>query len=44
MAEKIGYRLDLCRMAGSPLKAAQVIAVGLDQEIRKKWYTLSNPG
>jgi hypothetical protein len=42
-AEKFGYRLDLCRMAGSPLKAAQVIAFGMDLEIRKRWYTLRNP-
>lgn len=43
LAEKVGYRLDLCRMAGSPLKAAQVIAFGMDLEIRKRWYTLRNP-
>ena len=40
LAEKIGYRVDLCRMAGSPMKAARVIAFGVDQEIRKKWHAL----
>jgi len=37
-AEKIGFRLDLCRMAGTPLKAAELTAAGAAREIRKAWY------
>lgn len=43
LSEKLGYRLDLCRMAGSPLKAAQLIAFGLDVEARKRWHILRHP-
>jgi hypothetical protein len=42
-AEKIGYRLDLCRMAGTPLKAARLMAAGIETEFRKRWYILRNP-
>lgn len=41
--EKVGARLDLSRMAGSPLKAAQLIAFGANLEFRKKWYEFRNP-
>ena len=43
LSEKLGYRLDFCRMAGSPLRAAGTIAFGLDLELRKRWYELRNP-
>jgi hypothetical protein len=43
MAEKIGYRLDLCRMAGSPLQAAKLMASGIRIEARKWWYTFRQP-
>jgi hypothetical protein len=43
VAEKIGYRLDLCRMAGTPLKAARLMAAGIETEFRKRWYILRNP-
>lgn len=42
VAEKIGYRLDLCRMAGSPLKAAKLLAGAAGLEIRKRWYDLGH--
>lgn len=43
LAEKIGYRLDLCRMAGSPLEAMRLMAAGVDVEFRKRWYSIRNP-
>ena len=43
VAEKIGYRLDLCRMAGTPLDAARLITAGIDAEFRKRWYSFRNP-
>lgn len=43
LLEKIGCRLDLYRMAGSPLKAVELFARQTDVEIRKKWYDLRNP-
>ncbi len=42
LAEKFGYRLDLCRMAGTPLEAARLMAEGIDIEFRKRWYSLRN--
>jgi hypothetical protein len=43
LAEKIGYRLDLCRMAGTPREAARLMAEGVDAEFRKRWYSFRNP-
>jgi hypothetical protein len=43
LLEKIGYRLDLCRMAGSPWKAAKLISAGIGIEFRKGCYGLLNP-
>lgn len=40
LSEKIGYRLDLCRMTGSPWKAASFLAGNVGFEIRKRWYNL----
>jgi hypothetical protein len=41
--EKVGFRIDLCRMAGSPLEVAQLFGRQADLEIRKRWYELRNP-
>ncbi|HVY92676.1 MAG TPA: nucleotidyltransferase family protein [Bryobacteraceae bacterium] len=43
LAEKIGCRFDLCRMAGTPLAAAKLLGIGVNVELRKKWYSLRNP-
>ena len=43
LSEKLGYRLDLCRMAGNPLDAAKLIAAGINVEFQKRWYSLRNP-
>jgi hypothetical protein len=43
LAEKLGYRLDLCRMAGTPLDAAKLLATGLNVDVRKRWYSLRHP-
>jgi len=43
LAEKIGYRLDLCRMAGTPLEAVRLMTAGMEVEFRKRWYCLRNP-
>ncbi len=46
-AEKIGCRLDLFRMAGSPWDAARLFAWQADIELRKLWYDLrhtADPG
>ncbi len=43
VAEKLGSRLDLCRMAGSPLEAARLFVWQADLEIRKRWYELRAP-
>ncbi|HEY4087307.1 MAG TPA: nucleotidyltransferase family protein [Bryobacteraceae bacterium] len=42
LAEKFGYRLDLCRMAGTPFDAAKLLATGLNVEVQKRWYYLRN--
>ena len=41
--EKAGCRLDIYRMAGSPLEAAQLFARQADVEIRKKLYDFRHP-
>lgn len=43
LAEKIGYRFDLSRMAGSPREAAKLTFAGINIEFQKWWYALLNP-
>ena len=40
--EKLGSRIDLCRMAGSPWEAVRLLGWQLDIETRKRWYSLLN--
>ncbi len=40
LAEKIGYRMDFCRMAGTPLRAARLLAYWTGDEFLKGWYRL----
>jgi hypothetical protein len=42
LLEKVGSRIDLCRMAGSPLDAARLLAWQLDIEARKRCYSFIN--
>jgi hypothetical protein len=37
-AEKLGYKLDLCRMAGSPLQAFHLLSTLADREIRTRLH------
>jgi hypothetical protein len=43
LLEKLGCRLDLCRMAGAPLDAARLLAWQADLELRKRWYEARHP-
>lgn len=40
LREMAGYKLDLCRMAGSPAKATLQLARLTDRLIRKTWYDI----
>jgi hypothetical protein len=48
LAQKAGFRLDLCRMAGSPVKAMRLLANFAGNETRKQWHEFrhktSDPG
>jgi hypothetical protein len=37
-AEKLGYKLDLCRMAGSPRRAFQLLAQLTDREMQTRLH------
>jgi hypothetical protein len=39
-AEKLGYKLDLCRMAGSPLRALNLLTALADREVRTRMHEL----
>jgi hypothetical protein len=42
ITEKIGSRMDMCRMAGSPRKAALLAAFWAQEELLKHWSRLRN--
>jgi hypothetical protein len=41
-AEKLGYKLDLCRMAGSPRRAFQLLVTLADREMRTRLHGTFN--
>ena len=40
--EKLGYKLDLCRMAGSPLRASRLLTAIVNREMRTRLHAFRN--